>query len=256
MQLVRGNGKGVQREGRHIHGDFPHGLDRVAVAIDILLRGEREGVLDRTDHAGLVVRPHQAGESEIALREMGLPRVEIETTERVNRVESRLIPCRLVELHRLLDRAVLDRRGEDGATIRTQGEGRADRGIVRLGAATGEDDLLRLRPDERGDLLPGLMDGLARRASEAISGRGIAVGLVEPRAHRLEHLWRDTGRGVVVEIDHGWKPRRWERSAEGRKRNAFPAFAFVKSPSATRKFKSVVAVCVEIPCEVWWLATV
>ena len=105
-------------------------------------------------------------------------------------------------LEDLFDGAVLDSGADKCAAVGSQGEGRADRGVVRLGPAARENDFPRLRPDEGGYLLPGAIDCLARLASEAVAARGIAVVIAEPRQHRLEHLGSEASCGVVVEIDH------------------------------------------------------
>ncbi len=84
VQLVRRERQGVDRQFTGAQRDLSGGLDRVGMEIDIVLRGEGGSLGERTDHTGLVVRPHQRGEGDTAAREVFPPRPEIEPAERIN----------------------------------------------------------------------------------------------------------------------------------------------------------------------------
>ena len=99
---------------------------------------------------------------------------------------------------------VLDARHRDaeGSAPVAGGQRGADhREVVRLGAAGGEDHLVRFGAERRGDGPLGLFHGGSRRAPEAMGGRGIPEALPEEGQHRLEHFRADRGGRGIVEID-------------------------------------------------------
>ena len=65
-----------------------------------------------------------------------------------------------------------------------------------------KNDFPRLGANERGDLFPRGIHGATRLASEAITTRGIAVMIAEPRKHGFEDFGADGGGGGVVEVNH------------------------------------------------------
>ncbi len=56
--------------------------------------------------------------------------------------------------------------------------------IVALGAAAGEDDLIRLGADQERDALPCLLDGLPGLLSEGVHTRGVSVIFRKEGKHR------------------------------------------------------------------------
>ena len=77
-----------------------------------------------------------------------------------------------------------------------------DREVVRLGAAAGEDDLVRLRAEQPRQPVARIIDRRPRLAPRRMDARGIAKVPLEKRPHRRERLGRERSGGVVVEIDH------------------------------------------------------
>ena len=62
----------------------------------------------------------------------------------------------------------------------------ADGEVVGLRAAGEEDDLVRARADERGDLAPRAVDGGARLLPVEVDARSVAELLGQVRQHRLD----------------------------------------------------------------------
>ena len=95
-----------------------------------------------------------------------------------------------------------DHRAHRAALVPGRQRGADDREVVRLGAARGEDHLVRLGADGLRDLAPRLLDAGPGRPAEPVGARGVAEGLLgEVREHRLQHLGADRGGGGVVEVD-------------------------------------------------------
>ena len=79
-------------------------------------------------------------------------------------------------------------------------------GVVALGGAAGENQLVNFRSDAPGDLCRGLFDRLQRPQAESVTAGGIAELLPEKREHRVNHRLPARRRGVEIAIDH-WKER-------------------------------------------------
>lgn len=74
-----------------------------------------------------------------------------------------------------------------------------DGDVVGLGGARGEDDFLRGRVDEVGDLLAGVFDGVVGfPAVEVGAGVGVAVAGEVVGEHGVEDAWVDGGGGLHV----------------------------------------------------------
>ena len=73
--------------------------------------------------------------------------------------------------------------------------------IVGFGAARGEDELGGAAVEEPGELVSRMVDGGAGALTLLMGGTGIAEAFVEVRAHGLENLGQERGRGVGIEID-------------------------------------------------------
>src|SRR3990170_2518882 len=106
---------------------------------------------------------------------------------------------------------MLDPRRDDVALFRLGFEETANRGVVPLGAAAGENHLHRIGgADQRGDLRPRFIELLPNLAAEAMDARRIAVAFGEKGLHRLEDFGQEARRRVVIEVDfasHRSRPR-------------------------------------------------
>ena len=102
------------------------------------------------------------------------------------------------------DRRVLERADDDVAPPgRARGAENAQR--VGLGAATGEDDLLRLDVERRRHLGPRAFERAGGRRARRVRRRRIGVVRPGRLGHRLDHLVVGPRRGGVVQVDH--RPR-------------------------------------------------
>ena len=77
------------------------------------------------------------------------------------------------------------------------------RGVVRLGAAAGENDFVRLAAQERGDALVRELDRFLHLRPETMRAGRISVLRGQERHHLLQDLRVDSGAGVVIEINDG-----------------------------------------------------
>ena len=103
------------------------------------------------------------------------------------------------------DEAALERRGEAGLRLGAlQGraaQGATEREVVALGAAGGEDDLVRPGAQARGDRLARFLKRAARLLAGQVEARGIGEDLRVKRRHRLDDLGAHGRGGGMVEID-------------------------------------------------------
>ncbi len=101
------------------------------------------------------------------------------------------------------DGLVLGDLGDDVVAALTVHLGDAlDGEVVGLGGAGGEDDLLRGRADELGDLLAGLFDGgFGFPSKGVVAAGGVAEDSGEVGHHGFEHARIERRGGVVIHVD-------------------------------------------------------
>jgi hypothetical protein len=98
---------------------------------------------------------------------------------------------------------VLNASGDDVVAARAVAVGiTADREVDSFGAATGEDEVERIRrPDQSGDMLTGVLDGYTRLATLAMDAGGISPYRRVVGNGGLKCLGQQRCRGIVVEVD-------------------------------------------------------
>ena len=106
----------------------------------------------------------------------------------------------------LLDRVqhgvVLDGGRDQVAAAPDRSEGgAADRQVVGLAAAGGEDDVVGARVEHGGDVAPGAVERFAGLAPLEVDAGRVAPDAFERRAHRLEDARVQRRRGRVVQVD-------------------------------------------------------
>ena len=153
-----------------IDRDFAERLGRVGV--QRARRAARQGgdLADRLKRADLVVGVHDADERGAAVQGLA-HRVGIDQSLAIDRHNRDPAAQAFEELARLQRGRMLDGAGDD-VQRRCAQRPKKPRSlaktdpfegmIARFGAAAGEDDLVRLRTEQLGDLLPGLFDGIVR----------------------------------------------------------------------------------------------
>jgi hypothetical protein len=116
--------------------------------------GNRGSLLHREDHAGLVIGPHEGDNGRIVINGP-LVLIHIQTADTVHPDFGNPVTL-LTQVATLGQyRWVLDPAGDDMTTVRQHLQGRADGGVVALGAAGGKDDLVRGGPQQFGHPLAG-----------------------------------------------------------------------------------------------------
>ena len=120
----------------------------------------------------------------------------------LGRDDVELVPVRDQRLGGAHHRRVLERADDEVAAARRARRAQHPQ-RVGLGAAAGEDDLLRLGAQRRRDLAARRLEGARRRRPRRV-GRG-RVGEVGAgrRGRRREHLGGRPRRGGVVQVNHG-----------------------------------------------------
>ncbi len=96
---------------------------------------------------------------------------------------------------------MLDAARDDVTLLREHLKCRADGGVVALGAACGENDLVRQGAEKRGDAGARLVHLLLHLSAEEVHGARVAVQLAEVGTHLLENALVHLGGGVVIKID-------------------------------------------------------
>src|SRR5205814_5398711 len=73
-------------------------------------------------------------------------------------------------------------------------------GVVALRAATGENDFFRVGIDQGRELFAGFFDVIGDVFAKGIGAGWVAPLVLKKGEHGLQHLGRNAGRGVVVQI--------------------------------------------------------
>ena len=98
----------------------------------------------------------------------------------------------------LEDRRVLNRSRYDLQVSAEIASRPANRGVVRLSGAGGEDYLLRVCVDEAGYFFAGCRYVLGNHSAEGVHRARVPVALAEKRQHDVTDLGGYPGRGVVI----------------------------------------------------------
>ena len=202
VHLVRADRRHVDLQVVDVEGHLADRLHRVGMEKDSFLFRDRANLPDRLEHADLVVGHHDRDENRlVADRRFQL--VEADPAVLVHRQIRDAIAFLLEALARVDHRFVLgDARDDVVALLAIHLGGAFNREVVRLCRAAREDDLLRVRADQIGDLLARLIHGLfGRPAERMIAAGGVAEFRREVRQHCLEDARVDRRRRVVVHVN-------------------------------------------------------
>ena len=142
MQFVTGKREHVDVGVCHVDRDLADRLDGIGMKQRPLILCNGRRLLDRKDHPGLVVGVHQRDDGGIRIHR-GLQLIHIQPPFTVHADLGDPVPL-LGQVAALGQHGrVFDTRGDDMALLGEYLQGRADGGIVALGAAGGKDDLVR-----------------------------------------------------------------------------------------------------------------
>ena len=176
-------------------------IDEEQAALRALRANDLADLADRLQRADLVVGELDRDDRR-PLRDRGGNLLGVDPAVAIDRQLDDLEAELLEVLQRVEHRVVLDRAGHDSmAAALARPRGALQREVQRLGAAAGEDDLARTRPDRAGDTLMGLVERSARSPAVRVRRRGVAELAAQERQHRLERLRTQRRRGGVVEVD-------------------------------------------------------
>ncbi len=123
--------------------------------------------------ADFVLGEHDGHERRVAAYERP-SFIHAHAAEGVHGESGHLDAMALQQLARPRGGGVLDRRGDDVPSPRRPLEDASDGEVVGLGAPGGEDDLVGLAGEERGDLLPGALNGGSSALTVDVSARRVA----------------------------------------------------------------------------------
>ena len=199
VQLVRRSREQVRAERDGIERELPDRLRGVQVERHAA-RVRELGELRRVLHdAGLVVGEDHA-EQRGVVAQRGRDGLGVEPAVRVHRHARDGDALRLERAQRLLDGGVLDR-GRHDVAPRARREHAAQRRVVRLGGARGEEHLARRGAEQLRDLLARALERRARRGALGVRAGRIAPALAQRRRHGVHDLRAHRRGGVVVQID-------------------------------------------------------
>src|SRR5690348_7078067 len=99
------------------------------------------------------------------------------------------------------DRVVFHRSGYDVPSLRRHLERGMNRRVIGFGAATSENDFVRLTTEKRRDPGASQLGRVFHLRAKTMRARGIAVMTGEKWHHLLQHLGINLGARVVVEIN-------------------------------------------------------
>ena len=208
---MRADGDEVRAQRVGAERNFQKGLHRVGVELCTDRMRQLGDLLERLNGADLVVRRHDGDQCGV-LGQLVLQLLQINMAFLVNVQISDAVAFLFERFAGVEHCMMLDLGGDDmlaalgGGTVHKA----ADREVVRLRAAAGEQDLARcvivLFVDRHrcvqalADDLARLIDGLLRLAAHAVQRGRIAVVLGQPRLHSVERSFGHRGRRRVIRI--------------------------------------------------------
>mmetsp|Transcript_36948 Transcript_36948/g.119180 ORF Transcript_36948/g.119180 Transcript_36948/m.119180 type:complete len:498 (-) Transcript_36948:48-1541(-) len=202
VHLVGGDGHQGDVHLGHVDGDLADALGAVGVEEDAFVLADLANLIDRLQHADLVVHVHDGDQSGVwADRLLQLLQVDeaIGAHGKVRHIPSVL---HLQAAARGEHALVLRLCGDDVFLLSAvEGGDALDRHVVGLGGAGGEEDLLGVRVDELRDLLAGLLCSiLCIPAVGMAAAVRVAEAASEPRHHRVQHPGVDGSCGLHVQV--------------------------------------------------------
>mmetsp|Transcript_3684 Transcript_3684/g.7686 ORF Transcript_3684/g.7686 Transcript_3684/m.7686 type:complete len:243 (+) Transcript_3684:871-1599(+) len=167
----------------------------------LLLAADRADLLERLDHADLVVDGHDADERGLG-PDVVLQLLQVDQPVIAHREVRHLEPLRLERAARVEHALVFGlRRDHVRLPLLVETADALDGDVVGLGGARCEDDLTRPRADQRGDLGASGLHRLVRLPPVHVRARvGVPVLADHVRHHHVEHPRVDRRRGLAVEV--------------------------------------------------------
>jgi hypothetical protein len=186
-----------------IKRDLAERLDSVAEERHAALPADGAQVCHRIDGADLVVDGHDRHQDRVG----GDCRAEVRRRDQaitIDRQVGHVEPDPLEELHRVENRRMLDRGGDQVLALAEVAErDPLDRQVVRLRPAPGEGHLFRRDAQDAGDLLTGSVDVAVRLLAGVVARARVAERALVDRSLREQarDLVAQIGGGVVIEVN-------------------------------------------------------
>ena len=202
VKLVPRHREQVDTVAFDVDRNLAYRLHRVAVKDDPAFLGDAPDLADRMNRPDLVVGVHDRDQHGL-VGDRVAHRVGIDHPVLVHRQVGHGRLARPFQRAATVEhRLVLGDAGDDVvALVLVELDNPLDRLVVGLGRAAGENYLLGLRIDQRGDLVARLVDRFLGFPAEAmVAAGGVAELLREVRQHRLQHPRIDRRRRVIVHV--------------------------------------------------------
>ena len=150
-----------------VNGRFAHGLHCVGVKEHAALLGHFGHGLNGIDVAHLVVGEHDGHQGRVVGQGGGVF-VQVQAALAVHAEQGHVITLAFPVLDHIEHRRMLHAGGDQVALFRLGLESGPDGRIVAFRAAGGENDLIRVGPQQGGHAFAGRIHGLAHLAAEAV----------------------------------------------------------------------------------------
>jgi hypothetical protein len=198
---VAGQRQQIDPEFVDVQRHFASGLRGIGVQQDAALASQACDLGNRLQRAHLVVGVHHRDQGRVGPDRCG-QLLGGDATEPVDGQHSQR-PTLIAQVERRChDRGMFDRADHQVALVRLQcARHTQQRQVVGLGRAARERDLLGPRADQCSHLFARPGNSLRGASTEGVGAGGIAVLATQPRQHGNQHLRRNRGGGVEVEID-------------------------------------------------------
>jgi Ca-activated chloride channel family protein len=206
VDLVAGDGQEIDSQPLDVEVDLPERLHRIGVNDHTALAAGVRDLLNRLQHARLVVGEHYGHEPRVGPESIDDCR-GVDAPRPVAWDDGDRVPPIFQIVHRLADGGVFNGGGHDMSMGR-ESNGAEDRRVVRLCAAAGEDHITRRSPDQRGDRLARVLQHAPRQLALPMNAGGVTKDLAKRIIEDLQHGWINPRRGVVIHVNpHAESPR-------------------------------------------------
>ena len=226
--------KGVGCSNCHVGANLADGLHRVRMQANATLAAHRRNLGDRLDHARVVIRVDHAHQPRFRA-ESGGDRFGSDQSAAVAPHHGDFVapmrhPSRGLANRRMLDGGNYQMASRGGWLVMHQP---LQREIIALGAAGGENDLLRPAAQQGCHLAARIFDRFMASPAQRMRAGGMAIMLAQEREHRLLNARRDRSGGVVVEVERAHIAILWRRILDVHK--ARPTVGLASQPVQAKR---------------------
>src|SRR3984893_3385960 len=227
IKFVAGERQQIQAQRIYVNGKLSSGLHCICMKVNVSVRRDAANLLERLYSAKLIIGVHHGNKCGL-LANGPAQLVRRDKTLAVNRQVGDIYTALLQSLAGIEHSFMLDRASDDvlGSSSAVPIPERSQQWlcyakntvVVRFRAATGENDFLRPRADQRCYLLARRFNPGASSLSEGMNRSSVAKFPRKKREHRVEHVRLDSRSGMMIQIDaiHGRAIRIDSTSPDGK----------------------------------------